>query len=446
MSAIIRTLHARQILDSRGNPTVEVECELAGGVQARAAVPSGASTGSREAKELRDGDAKSYRGKGVMRAVAHVDGVIATALTGMDAGHQAEVDQRMIELDGTDDKSNLGANAILGVSLAVARAAAAASGRPLYRHLRGADTSRLPVPHMNIVNGGVHAHWQGADFQEFMIAPYGAESFRQALQWGSEVYHALRALLEAKGLSVGVGDEGGFAPRVRSNEEPFELIVEAISAVGLRPGTDVGIACDPASSEFFEDGHYHLRTERRRLEAEEMVAYYEKLADGYPLVLLEDGMAQDDWPGWKRLNARLGKRIELVGDDVFCTNPKLIARGIEEDIANAVLIKLNQIGTLTETIAAVALARGHGWGAFVSHRSGETVDSFIADLTVALDTGHLKSGAPARGERVEKYNQLLRIEEDLGSAGRYAGRGAYSAPTSGPRIVQSDQRRCVARF
>jgi len=428
MSSAIQNLHARQILDSRGNPTVEVECELAGGVCARAAVPSGASTGSREAAELRDGDLKSYRGKGVTRAVAHVNGILATELEGMDAAAQAEIDRRMIELDGTDDKSKLGANAILGVSLVVARAAATASGVPLFRHLGGSDASRLPVPHMNILNGGVHAHWQGPDFQEFMIAPHGAPNFREALRWGSEIYHALLAILQDKGLSVGVGDEGGFAPHVRSNEEPFELIVEAISKVGLRPGADVGIACDPASSEFFEEGRYHLRTEGRRLSPEEMVAYYEKLAKTYPLVLLEDGMAQDDWPGWRQLNARLGDQIELVGDDVFCTNPKLIARGIEENIANAVLIKLNQIGTLTETIAAVQLAYAHGWGAFVSHRSGETVDSFIADLTVALDTGHLKSGAPARGERVEKYNQLLRIEEGLGEAARYAGRGAYVRP------------------
>jgi len=428
MIGVIRKLHAREILDSRGHPTVEVECELDGGARARAAVPSGASTGTREAAELRDGDASRYRGKGVTRAVANVNQVIAVALAGMNATDQAAVDQRMIELDATDDKSKLGANAILGVSLAVARAAAAASGVPLYRHLGGPDARRLPVPHMNILNGGVHAHWQGPDFQEFMIAPYGAESFRQALQWGSEIYHALLVLLERKGLSVGVGDEGGFAPRVASNEEPLELILEAIVAAGLRPGEQVGIACDPAASEFFENGRYHLRTEQRQLDAEEMAGYYAKLAHAYPIVLLEDGMAQDDWAGWKLLNSLLGGRIELVGDDVFCTNPRLIARGIEEDIANAVLVKLNQIGTLSETKAAVDLARSHGWGAFVSHRSGETVDSFIADLTVALDAGHLKSGAPARGERVEKYNQLLRIEESLADAARYAGRAAYVRP------------------
>jgi len=422
----IAQIRARQILDSRGNPTVEVECELSGGAHSRAAVPSGASTGSREAVELRDGDARRFGGKGVLKAVANVNDSIAPALLGWDARQQAAIDRAMIALDGTPGKSKLGANAILGVSMAVARAAADACGLHLYQYLGGPCATRLPVPHMNILNGGVHAHWQGADFQEFMIAPFGADSFRQALEWGAEIYHALSALLEKRGLSVGVGDEGGFAPHVRSNEEPFELIVEAIGLVGLHSGQDVGIACDPASSEFFEDGRYHLRSEDRRLDSTEMVTYYKHLAEQYPLVLLEDGMAQDDWAGWQVLNRTLGERIELVGDDIFCTNPDIIARGIEEDIANAVLIKLNQIGTLTETVTATRLARDNGWGAFVSHRSGETVDSFIADMTVALDTGHLKTGAPARGERVEKYNQLLRIEEHLGEAAHYAGIGAYS--------------------
>ncbi len=421
----IQSLLGREILDSRGNPTVEVECELPGGQCVRAAVPSGASTGSREAVELRDGDVKRFGGKGVLQAVANVNEVIAPALQGMDVRQQAVIDQTMIELDGTPNKARLGANAMLGVSLAVARGAAAVSQLPLYQYLGGPAATRLPVPHMNILNGGVHAHWQGADFQEFMIAPFGAASFRQALEWGSEVYHALQALLEQKGLSVGVGDEGGFAPQVSSNEEPLELIVQAIHSAGLRPGQDVGIACDPASSEFFIDGQYHLRSEGRVLDSEEMTRYYARLIDSYPLVLLEDGMAQDDWAGWQHHNDVLGDRIELVGDDVFCTNPDIIARGIEDDIANAVLIKLNQIGTLTETIAATRLARNHGWGAFVSHRSGETVDSFIADMTVALDTGHLKTGAPARGERVEKYNQLLRIEQQLGQAATYAGPAAY---------------------
>ena len=428
MDATIVSLSAREILDSRGNPTVEVDCGLACGVAARAAVPSGASTGAREAVELRDGDAKRFGGKGVLKAVAHINDTIAPDFVGMDARDQAAIDATLIALDGTDNKARLGANAILGVSLAVARAAAGASDLPLYRYLGGPAAMRLPVPHMNIMNGGVHARWQGADFQEFMIAPYGADSLREAIQWGAEVYHALQGLLEQKDLSVGVGDEGGFAPHVKSNEQPLELIVQAIAKAGLRAGTDVGIAIDPASSEFFEDGQYNLRSEKRKLDAAEMAEYYERLVDAYPIALIEDGMAEDDWAGWKRLNHVLGDTIELVGDDVFCTNPAIIARGIEQDIANAVLIKLNQIGTLTETIAATRLARDHGWGAFVSHRSGETVDSFIADLTVALDTGHLKTGAPARGERVEKYNQLMRIEEELGTAARYAGKTAYVRP------------------
>jgi len=428
----IETLHAREILDSRGNPTLEVECTLANGMMVRAGVPSGASTGEREAVELRDGDAARFGGKGVLHAVANVNGDIAAAVCGMDAWQQAAIDQAMIALDGTDNKAHLGANAMLGVSLSVARAGAMASGLPLYRYLGGLGANRLPVPHMNIMNGGVHAHWQGADFQEFMIAPYGAGDFRTAMRWGSEVYHALQARLRKQGLSVGVGDEGGFAPHVASNEEPFQLIVAAIEDAGLRPGVDVGIACDPASSEFYEEGRYHLHSEDRRIGSEEMVAYWTKLVDAYPVVLLEDGMAQNDWAGWSTLNAALGGRIELVGDDIFCTNPAIIAEGIQQDVANAVLIKLNQIGTLTETIAATRMAQANGWGAFVSHRSGETVDSFIADLTVALDTGHLKTGAPARGERVEKYNQLMRIEEQLGAAASYAGTGAYvHAPTGG---------------
>ncbi|AOV16811.1 phosphopyruvate hydratase [Acidihalobacter aeolianus] len=426
--ATIASLTAREILDSRGNPTVEVDCILENGICGRAAVPSGASTGSREAVELRDGDVGRFGGKGVRKAVAHVNDIIAPDLISLDAREQAAIDETLIGLDGTDNKSHLGANALLGVSLAVARAAAMASDLPLYAYLGGPAATRLPVPHMNILNGGVHAHWQGADFQEFMIAPYGAGSLREAVEWGAEIYHALLALLEKRGLSVGVGDEGGFAPHVRSNEEPLELIVEAIGAAGLRAGPDVGIAIDPASSEFFKDGAYALHTEKRRLEAGEMVDYYAKLVANYPIVLIEDGMAEDDWDGWKRLNQTLGSSIELVGDDVFCTNPAIIARGIEENIANAVLIKTNQIGTLSETIAAARLARDHGWGAFVSHRSGETVDSFIADLVVALDAGHIKTGAPARGERVEKYNQLMRIEERLGIAARFAGLDAYVRP------------------
>lgn len=425
MKFIINQLKAREILDSRGNPTIEVECRLADGLTARAAVPSGASTGEREAVELRDGDPKRFGGKGVQNAVKHIHETIAPALIGQDVRHQAAIDTLMMTLDGTENKSRLGANAILGVSLAIARAAAMACDLPLYQYLGGPGATRLPVPHMNIMNGGVHAHGQGADFQEYMIAPYGATNLRMAVEWGAEIYHALQSLLQKKGLSVGVGDEGGFAPRVTSNEAPIELILEAISTVGLRPGVDVGIAIDPASSEFFIEGQYHLHTENRVLDATQMVEYYARLVADYPIVLLEDGMAQNDWAGWKQLNQAIGGDIELVGDDIFCTNPGIIAKGIEEDIANAVLIKLNQIGTLTETIAATRLARNHGWGAFVSHRSGETIDSFIADLTVALDAGHLKTGAPARGERVEKYNQLMRIEEDLGPAAHYAGKLAY---------------------
>jgi enolase len=424
----ITRIHGREILDSRGNPTVEVEVALAGGVRARAGVPSGASTGSREAVELRDGDPHRFGGKGVLRALDAIAEIIAPSLVGMDSGAQSELDARMITLDGTDSKSHLGANAILGVSMACARAAAQASGLPLYQYLGGPEATRLPVPMMNILNGGVHAHRQGADMQEYMIAPYGAPSLHEAVRWGSEIYQALLGILLERGLSVGVGDEGGFAPHVESNREPLELIVAAIEKAGLRPGTDVGIAMDPASSEFFHDGNYELRTEGRQLGSEEMVAYYQALVDEYPICLLEDGLAEGDWEGWKVLNGQLGSIIELVGDDIFCTNPTIIARAIEEDIANATLIKLNQIGTLTETIAATRLAQFHGWGAFVSHRSGETVDSFIADLTVALDTGHLKTGAPCRGERVEKYNQLMRIEEELGETARFAGKSAFCRP------------------
>ncbi len=428
MDTTIQRLHARQILDSRGNPTVEVECTLASGHWARAAVPSGASTGVHEALELRDGDPHHFSGKGVLQAVKHVNETIAPHLQGQDARRQAAIDKALIDLDGTPNKSILGANAILGTSLAVARAAAEASHLPLFQYLGGPDVTRLPVPMMNILNGGVHARWQGADFQEYMIVPYGASSFREALEWGSEIYHALADILKEQGHRVSVGDEGGFAPRLDSNEAPLEVIMEAIQRVGLQPGHDVGLAMDPASSAFYEDGKYHLRTEDRMLSAEEMVDYYAQLVDRYPIVVLEDGLAQDDWAGWKVLSARLGGRIELVGDDLFVTHVERIRRGIQEKVANAVLIKPNQVGTLTETVEAVRVAQRAGWGAMVSHRSGETVDSFIADLTVALDTGHLKSGAPARGERVEKYNQLLRIEELLGNTARYAGKEAFARP------------------
>jgi enolase len=428
MSTAIAAIRAREILDSRGNPTVEVEVMLSGGAQARAAVPSGASTGAHEAVELRDDDKARYGGKGVQKAVGHVNKTIAKALQGHDALDQAGVDRLMLKLDGTPNKGKLGANAILGVSLAVARAAANATGLPLYRYLGGASANLLPVPMFNILNGGVHANWQGTDLQEFMIAPVGAPNFREALRWGSEVYHALKGVLKKAGHSTAVGDEGGFAPDLGSNEEAIQVIMEAIDAAGYEPGEDVSIALDPASSGFFEDGRYNLRTESRKVTAKDMVAMYADWAKRYPLAVLEDGLAEDDWDGWKLLNREIGEKVELVGDDLFVTNVERIARGIRENAANAVLIKLNQIGTLTETIAAIEMARKAGWGSMVSHRSGETVDSFIADLTVGLGTGHLKTGAPCRGERVEKYNQLLRIEESLGDAAVYAGRRAFVRP------------------
>lgn len=421
----IERIHAREILDSRGNPTVEVEVTLEGGSFARAGVPSGASTGVHEALELRDGDKQRYGGKGVKKAVGHVNNEIAKALTGMDALDQGAIDRAMIELDGTPHKEKFGANAILGVSLANARAAADACDLPLFRYLGGAAANRLPVPMFNILNGGVHANWQGTDLQEFMIAPVGAPNFAEALRWGSEIYHTLKSVLKKAGYTTGVGDEGGFAPALKRNVDAMDLIVKSIEEAGYRPGEDVVIALDPASSGFYEDGLYNLRTEGRKVTSAEMVAMYAEWVKKYPFKVLEDGLAEDDWDGWKLLNRELGDKIELVGDDLFVTNVQRIQRGIDENAANAVLIKLNQIGTLTETIAAVNLAYGANWGAMVSHRSGETVDSFIADLTVALGTGHLKTGAPCRGERLEKYNQLMRIEEYLGASAVYAGRKAF---------------------
>jgi len=425
MNTRIEKVHAREILDSRGNPTVEVEVTLECGTLGRAAVPSGASTGVHEALELRDGDKKRFGGKGVLQAVNHVNQDIARGVLGMDALDQHAVDFRMLELDGTSNKSKFGANAILGVSLAVARAAASALGVPLYRYLGGVSVKLLPVPMFNILNGGVHANWQGTDLQEFMIAPVGAPSFREALRWGSETYQSLKSVLKSKDYSTGVGDEGGFAPALKKNVEAIELILTAIEAAGYKPGEHIGIAIDPASSGFYADGVYNLRTEGRKATSDEMIAMYSEWAEKYPIFVLEDGLAEDDWAGWKKLNQKLGQKIELVGDDLFVTNVERIARGISENVANAVLIKLNQIGTLSETIAAIEMARKAGWGAMVSHRSGETVDSFIADLTVAMATGHLKTGAPCRGERVEKYNQLMRIEEDLGDSASYAGRKAF---------------------
>jgi enolase len=425
MSTAIEKIWAREILDSRGNPTVEVEVWLECGAFGRAAVPSGASTGVHEALEMRDGDPARYGGKGVLQAVQHVNDELAEALLGFDALDQTGLDQRMIALDGTPNKSRFGANALLGISLATARASAEAVGLPLYRYLGGVSANLLPVPMFNILNGGVHANWQGTDLQEFMIAPVGAPNFREALRWGSETYQSLKSVLKKKGFTTGVGDEGGFAPALKTNAQAVELILEAIEKAGYQPGRDIALALDPASSGFFEDGLYNLRTEGRKISSAQMVELYAEWVSKYPIIVIEDGLAEDDWEGWKLLNKTLGDRVELVGDDLFVTNVKRIARGIDENAANGVLIKLNQIGTLSETIAAITMAHKAGWGAMVSHRSGETVDSFIADFTVALATGHLKTGAPCRGERLEKYNQLLRIEEELGDRAVYAGRKGF---------------------
>lgn len=425
MNFHLNRVTAREILDSRGNPAVEVEAFTTDGQMARASVPSGASTGSREAVERRDGDAGRYGGKGVRDAVSAVCSEICEAVRGTDIRDQRHLDTLLCSLDGTENKSRLGANAILGVSLAVARLAAQVTCQPLYRYLGGLRASLMPVPCMNIINGGVHARGQGADFQEFMIAPHGAPSLSEAVRQGSEVYQALRQLLTEKNLSVAIGDEGGFAPVVSSNREPLTLIVQAIERAGYRPGEDISICMDPASSEFYRDGKYYLRTEGSTLSASDMTAYYSELMNDFPVILLEDGLAEDDWAGWKLLHDRLEGRAELVGDDLFVTNVKYIQRGIDENLASAALIKLNQIGSLSETMDAVALCQQHGWGAFMSHRSGETTDTFLADLTVALRAGHLKTGAPCRGERVEKYNQLMRIEQALGDSAEYAGLNAF---------------------
>ena len=424
MDSAIKTIHAREILDSRGNPTVEVDIVLSDGTRARAAVPSGASTGTHEAVELRDRDKKRFGGKGVLTAVANVNTIIAPALAGLDAGDQERIDSTMIALDGTPNKARLGANAILGVSMAAARAAARSRDIPLYEYLGRDHRYLLPVPMMNVLNGGVHAQWQGADFQEYMIVPFGAPDFHTALQWGAETYHALQDLLKKKNYPTAVGDEGGFAPKVASNEEPLELITRAIEQAGYRPGTDIGISLDPASSGFCHAGKYELKREGKTLAPEELIRYYTKLVGTYPILSIEDGLAEDDWAGWKLLTEALGTRIELIGDDIFVTSPALVKRGIEERVANSVLIKLNQIGTVTETCATIDLARGAGWGTNLSHRSGGTIDSFIADVTVATCAGKLKTGAPCRGEWVEKSNQLLRIEEEPGGRTVYAGRKA----------------------
>jgi enolase len=421
---LIEEILAREILDSRGNPTVEVDVLLSGGDTGRFGVPSGASTGTREALELRDGDRKRFGGKGVRKAVENVNGPIAEELRGADARDQAMIDRILIELDGTADKSRLGANALLGVSVACAKAAAAASGLALYRYLGGAGASRLPVPMMNVVNGGAHAD-NRLDPQEFMICPVGFVSFSEALRAGAETFHALKAILKKKGLSTGVGDEGGFAPDLTSSREALELIVSAIKSAGYRPGTDVAIALDPAASEFFEKKKYRLEGEGKTLSTSEMIDYWESLVADFPIVSIEDGLAEGDWEGWKELTRRLGGKILIVGDDVFVTNPKIVARGIAEGVGNAVLIKLNQIGTLSETLETVALSQRASYATIISHRSGETDDDTIADLAVACGTGLIKTGSASRGERLSKYNRLLRIEDDLAPAGRFAGPGAF---------------------
>ncbi len=422
----IEKVHAREILDSRGNPTVEVEVELVDGTVGRAAVPSGASTGAHEALELRDGDAKRYRGAGVAKAVANVNEQIASALEGMDALDQIAVDRRLIELDGTPNKGKLGANAILGVSLATAWAAAGFLGIPLYRYVGGAQARTLPVPMMNILNGGKHA-LDSTDLQEFMVVPAGAPSFREAIRMGSEVFHALRRLLRDRGLATGVGDEGGFAPSLESNEDAVELIVKAIEAAGYRPGEDAYIALDPASTELYEEGTYKLAKEGRTLSTEQFVEFYADWLKKYPIVSLEDPLAEDDWSGWAQLTARVGDRCQLVGDDLFVTNVQRIWRGIAERSANATLIKVNQIGSLTETMEAIDITQRAGWRAVISHRSGETEDVTIAHLAVATNAGQIKTGAPSRSERVAKYNELLRIEEKLGDDARWPGRSAFRA-------------------
>jgi enolase len=423
MSAIVDVI-AREILDSRGMPTVEADVLLESGVLGRAAVPSGASTGSREAIELRDGDEKRYFGKGVQRAVANVNTEICEAIIGLDAVEQRFIDQTLIELDGTENKSRLGANAILAVSLAVAKAAAEECGLPLHRYLGGAGAMAMPVPMMNVINGGVHAD-NSLEMQEFMIIPLGLPTFTDALRCGAEVFQALKRLLKDKGLATAVGDEGGFAPRFANHEAALKLIIEAITAAGYKPGTDVALGLDCASSGFYSDGEYTLACEGRTLKSAELVDFLAIWVDKYPIISIEDGMAENDWDGWKLLTKRLGKKIQLVGDDIFVTNTRLIEKGIKEGIANSVLIKVNQIGTLTETLAAIEMAKRAGYTAVISHRSGETEDTTIADIAVATNALQIKTGSLSRSDRLAKYNQLLRIEEDLGDAAAYAGRGAF---------------------
>jgi len=423
----IEQIRGREILDSRGNPTVEAEVLLTSGRLGWAAVPSGASTGQHEAIELRDGDPKRYLGKGVLRAVEHINREIAPVLRGWDAADQAKLDKRMIELDGTENKSRLGANAILAVSLAAARANADTSGQPLYRSLGGESASVLPIPLMNILNGGVHAD-NNVDFQEFMIVPWGADSFAEALRMGVETFHHLKKVLSKKGYATAVGDEGGFAPNLRSNTEALDQILEAIQAAGYKAGEQISLALDPASTEFFEDGKYVFKkSDKSWRTSEQMVEFWAEWVRQYPIVSIEDGMAEDDWSGWKLMTEQLGSRIQLVGDDLFVTNPKRLHRGIDGHTANAILIKVNQIGTLTETLETIALARRHGYNSVISHRSGETEDSFIADLAVATGAGQIKTGSASRSDRLAKYNRLLRVEAELGAKAQFLGRETFGA-------------------
>ena len=416
----IKKIMGREILDSRGNPTIEVDVILDNGIMGRAAVPSGASTGSKEAVELRDNDMKRYLGKGVLKAVTNVNKVIAPELIGKSPEDQSALDALMIKLDGTENKGKLGANAILGVSLATAKAAAQDRGLSIFRYLGGDNARRLPIPFLNILNGGKHAD-NNVDIQEFMISPVGAKSFKEALRMASETYHTLKAVLKSKGLNTAVGDEGGFAPNLSSNEEAIKFIISAIEKAGYKPGSDISIVLDPAASEFYQDGRYVLKADNSKLTSKEMVGYYTSLISKYPIISIEDGLAEDDWDGWQILTKELGKKIQLTGDDIFVTNPKILAEGIKKSVANSVLIKLNQIGTLSETLKTVEIAKTAGYTCMFSHRSGETEDSFLADIAVATNAGQLKTGAPARSERLAKYNQLLRIEEELGQKALFRG-------------------------
>jgi enolase len=424
---IITSVHAREILDSRGNPTVEVEVGLDDGIVGRAAVPSGASTGAYEAVELRDGDKRRYGGKGVLTAVGNVNEEIAEQIVGTHVFDQRDIDRLMVQIDGTPNKARLGANSILGVSLAVARAAADHAGLPLYRYLGGPNAATLPVPMMNILNGGKHALGSSVDMQEFMVMPVGAPSFREGLRMGAEVFHALKGILHDRGLGTGVGDEGGFAPSLESNEAAIQVVIEAITKAGYQPGEDLVIALDPASTEFFLDGKYDLMGEGRTLTSDEMVAYWEEWAQKYPVKSIEDGLSEDDWRGWQAITTELGDSVQLVGDDLFVTNTERLSRGIREKAGNSILVKLNQIGTLTETFETIEMAHRAGFTSVTSHRSGETDDTFIADLAVATNSGQIKTGAPSRIDRVAKYNQLLRIEEDLGDAAVYPGQAIFTS-------------------